>query len=105
MREIEPLLREITDTYHLGIHLGVPAEKVKGFEKEHPRDVARQRTEIVSYWRDNCDSATWDGLAEAVDKLGDHGNLVRKLRERAQESSCLDGDIISEGIHVHETFH
>ena len=94
MREIEPLLREITDAYHLGVHLGVPAEKLKEFERDYPRDIARQRTETVSYWRDNCDNATWDGLAEAVEKLGDHGNLVTKLRERAQESSCRD---IAEG--------
>ena len=91
MREIEPLLREIADSYHLGVHLGVPAEKLKEFEREHP-DVARQRTEAVSYWRDNCDNATWDGLAVAVEKLGGHGNLVKKLRERAQESSCQDDD-------------
>ena len=91
MREIEPLLREITDAYHLGVHLGVPAEKLKEFERDHPRDVARQRTEAVSYWRDNCENATWDGLAEAVEKLGDHGNLVKKLRERAQDFSRQGG--------------
>ena len=81
MREIEPLLREITDVYHLGVHLGVPTEKLKEFERDHPRIVARQRTEAVSYWRDNCNNVAWEGLAEAVEKLGDRGNLVKKLRE------------------------
>ena len=91
MSEIEPLLRDITDAYHLGVHLEVPVAKLNEFERDHPRDVARQRTEVVSYWCDNCDNATWDGLAAAVKKLSHHGNLVKKLRERAQGSSCQDG--------------
>ena len=103
LTDIEPLLREVSDVYHLGIHLEVPREKIKEFEKDYPRDVARRRTEIIGYWRDNCGNVTWDGLAAAVDKVGDHGNLVKKLREYAEESRRQYGTRV-EGMHVHLEF-
>ena len=93
LSEIEPCLREITDAYHLGIHLKVPTEKLKLFETEHPRDIARQRTEIITYWHDNCSNTTWEDLAAAVNNLGHHTNLVKRLRELAQEFSRKDEDM------------
>ena len=100
LAEIEPLLQEMSRVYHLGVHLEVPTEKLKQFERDYPRDTARQRTEVLTYWRDNCSDATWGSLAAAVEKVGGHGNLVRRLRELALESSRQHGDVAGNGPFV-----
>ena len=49
-------------------------------EKNHSGDVARQRTEVITYWSRN-NECTWEKVADAVKKLGGHGNLEKKLRQ------------------------
>ena len=90
--EVEEALREITDSHNLGIYLGVPPENLERFERDFPRDTIRQRTETITYWLRNCANATWERLAAAVERLGRHGNLVRRLRELAQQSSQNGAD-------------
>ena len=59
-------------------------------ERDHPRDVNRQKTEVIIRWQRNCRGATWSRLAEAVEKVGDHRLLVERLRRLGLECSPTD---------------
>ena len=80
-------IKVITDPHQFGIHLGVPAHELDKFEKNYPTNVDRQMTEVIKYWRNNADDCSWRTLANAVERMGAHGNLVKKLREQHSEST------------------
>ena len=77
----------ITDPHQFGKHLGVPAHELNKIEKNHPNDVNRQMTEVIKYWQNNADDCSWRTLANAVERMGTYGNLVKKLREQHSESA------------------
>ena len=79
-------LHEISTPYQLGIHLDIDPSTLRAIEKNHPRDIDRQKTEVIEYWLRNSPSASWTTLAEAMERLGEYKNLVRKLREKEQNS-------------------
>ena len=76
--EIE--LSEITQPYQFGLHLGMTPSALQLIERNHPGDVARQRTEVITYWSRN-NECTWEKVADAVKRLGCYGNLEKKLRQ------------------------
>ena len=79
--EIVSAIKEITDPHGLGIQLGIETYQLEIFEKNHPGDVERQKSEVIKHWRNNFE-CSWDALACAVEKMGKHRNLVTQLRER-----------------------
>ena len=70
------------EPHQLGIFLCVPPHELDKFEKDHPNDVNRQMTEVIKYWDNNADDCSWEALANAVQKMGKYGNLVKSLREQ-----------------------
>ena len=64
----------------MGILLDIESHILKEFEKDH-RQVSEQRTAVIEYWHRNCTECSWRALADAVDKMGNHSNLVKKLQE------------------------
>ena len=75
-------LEEITKPHKLGIHLGIETHKLENIEENYPRDVDRQMTEVIKHWQRNNTDCSWGALASAVEKMGGHGNLVKRLRDR-----------------------
>ena len=75
-------LREITEPHELGVHLGIETYKLKTFEKNYPRDINRQKMEVLEHWLHNSLDCSWEVLANAVEKIGSHGNLVKRLRDK-----------------------
>ena len=65
----------------LGIHLGIRSHELKKIEKQNKDDVRRQMAEVIIYWLHNKDHS-WEILANAVEKMGGHGNLVGELRAK-----------------------
>ena len=43
-------------------------------------------TEVIKYWLRNSADCSWEALASAVEKMGGHGNLAKKLRDRCLEA-------------------
>ena len=82
LQDIILALEEVTEPYQLGIHLGIETHKLKMFEKNYPRDIERQKIEVIEYWLRNSAECSWDVLASAVEKIGGHGNLERTLRDK-----------------------
>ena len=85
--EIISAVKEITDPYILGVQLGIEPHGLKKIEKNHPQDVDRQMAEVIEYWLRNSSDCSWGALANAVEKMGGHGNLVNKLRDRHLENT------------------
>lgn len=99
--EVIEVLKEITDPHSLGIHLGIEVYQLDKFEKNFPRDVDRQTTEVIKHWQHNHKGCSWSSLATAVEKMGKHANLVAKLRElhlKAIRSVKLEGSNTVDGI-------
>ena len=79
LSDIEVELKAVTDYYQLGLHLEVSREALKKIEENYPK-VERRKSEVISYWKDNFEDCSWEALANAVEKMEGHANLVRRLR-------------------------
>ena len=78
--EIISTIKDISSPYELGIHLGIEDSELDKIEKNYPRDVERQKLEAIKYWQRNF-NCSWEALANAVEKMRCHRNLVKQLRE------------------------
>ena len=86
-KEILSALKEITEPYELGIHLDIEAYILRRFEKNHPGDVERQKAEVIDHWQRNCGNKySWKDLADAIERMGTHSNLVKILRDKHIEA-------------------
>lgn len=78
--DIISAIKEISNPYELGIHLDIEEHELDKIEKNYPRDVERQKLEAIKYWLRNC-NCSWEGLADAVEKMSGHRKLVEQLRD------------------------
>ena len=86
-KEIISALKEITEPHQLGIQLGIEAYILRRFEKDHPGDVERQKAEVIDHWQRNCgNKCSWKDLADAIERMGTHSNLVKMLRDKHSEA-------------------
>ena len=84
--DIVSALKEITNPYLLGINLGIEPYELEKIEKNYPRDVDTQIAKLIAFWLSNSSDCSWGALASAVEKMGGHGNLVKRLRDRYKEA-------------------
>ena len=66
--------------YELGIQLDVPAHLLKAIERENPTE-SRRMADMLQYWLGN-ETATWQKIIEALERIGDYGNTVSSLRSK-----------------------
>jgi hypothetical protein len=84
--EVLAALKEIARPYQLGIQLEIDSSELDTIEKNHPRDIGRQKTEVIKYWLRNSPDASWTTLANAVERMGGHARLAETLREKEIKS-------------------
>ena len=87
-------LKEVTKPYQLGIQLKIDSSKLKVIEKDYPRDIDRQKTEVIEYWLRNSPDPSWTTLASAVERMGGYTKLVEALREKEQGRKTFDQETI-----------
>ena len=80
LSNIGVILKDITDYYMLGVHLNVPPREITKIERDYP-GTSRRLMEVIDYWMRNGKKPSWDVLAKAVEKMGSHYNIARKIRE------------------------
>ena len=80
LADVLAALKEVTKSYQLGIQLKIDSSELDSIEKNHPRDVDQQKTEVIKYWLCNSPDASWTTLANAVERMGRHANIVQRLR-------------------------
>ena len=73
-------LGDVTTPYKLGIQLNIDSSKLDEIEKNHHGNIDRQKTEVIKYWLRNSPYASWTTLANAVERMGGHANLVKTLK-------------------------
>ena len=72
--------KEVTRWYSLGVQLGIKPFYLKEIEKNYSSDTERCRIEVIDYWLNNAREATTSKLAQAVENMGGHDNVVQTLR-------------------------
>lgn len=77
------LLSEVTDTFTLGLQLGIKPAKLKEIERNHCHDVQRQKQETIAAWLACDPSASWEDLVEALVKMDEH-TTAKKISEYLQ---------------------
>ena len=95
LAEVLAAIEEVTKPYQLGIQLKIDSSQLDTIEKNHPRDIGRQKTEVIKYWLHNSPDASWTTLAKAVERMGGHARLAETLREKEQ-SSMGDTTVLQE---------
>ena len=81
------VLQPLEDKYDiLGTHLGVKLEDLKQIEGDYPRN-ARRFTETIGFWQNNNPNPSWSTLANAVERVGGHDGLLKKVRACAGSSN------------------
>ena len=74
--------KEVTRWYALGIQLGIKTSDLKEIEKNCSSDTVRCRIEVIDYWLHNDPEPTQSKLAQAVEDMGGHADVVQTLRAR-----------------------
>ena len=87
LADVLTALQDFTEPYQLGIQLNINLSTLKAIEKNHRRDINRQKTEVIEYWLHNLPDASWTTLANAVARMGGHARLIEDLRGRMEEQN------------------
>ena len=70
LEEIILAVKEITDPFILGVHLGIKLHELKKIDENYPRDVDR----VLNYWLCDSSDCSLEALAiAAVENMGGHG--------------------------------
>ena len=73
-------LTEVTEWHQLGVQLEVPVVTLQTIESNHPNDAQRRKTEVLIWWFQNSLEISWEKLAQAVEAVGGHATVVKRLR-------------------------
>ena len=79
LKQILKDTKEVTSWFFLGIHLDIPNAVLKQFEMQYIGDSERCKTEVIDVWLHNDPEPTWNKLAQAVEDMGGHANIVETL--------------------------
>ena len=77
-------LQAVTEPFQLGINLAIDPAQVKILLKKAGEDVYRQKSEVLEYWLNNNENASWGTLAKTLKKIG-HAVLGRRLENKGIE--------------------
>ena len=74
--------KEVTDWHSLGIQLEIPTSHLRHIEDNYGSNAKRCKMEVVDYWLQNDPEPARSKLAQAVEDMGGHANVVQTLRAR-----------------------
>ena len=66
--------------YELGIQLDVPIHQLEAIRRENPT-VSMSMIKVLQYWLAN-ETATWQKIIVALERIGKYGNTVSSLRSK-----------------------
>ena len=72
--------KEVTDWHSLGIQLEIPTSHLRHIEDNYGSNAKRCKMEVIDYWLQNDPEHTRSKLAQAVEDMGGHANVVQTLR-------------------------
>ena len=80
LRQILSATQEVTGYYSLGIQLGIHTSYLDQIEKDYGGDAERCKIEVIKFWLRNVQNFTWNKLAQAIEGMGRHANVVQTLK-------------------------
>ena len=86
LADIIPAIEEITEPRKLGVQLKIEPHILTKFEIDYPK-IDRQIEAVITHWQNNSKDCSWEALAEAVKRMGNHSNLVEKLQKQHSEAT------------------
>ena len=72
----------MTEWYQLGLQLGVTPFKLKEIERDYPHDTQRHKSEVLNWWLQNAQEASWEKLAQALEAMGGYAAVACRLRNK-----------------------
>ena len=101
LADILAAITEVSKPYQLGIQLKIDLAELDKIDRSYCEDIDRQKTEVIKYWLCNLPDASWTTLANAVERMGGHANLVESLRESTFGSDCCSPSLESSAM-IHD---
>ena len=80
LKQVLKDIKEVTGWYSLGIQLEIGTSYLDHIEKNHSGDTERCKIEVIKLWLRNDQEPTMKKLAQAVEDMGGHANVVQTLR-------------------------
>ena len=68
------------DWYDFGIQPNVSTNQLGTIERENPTE-SRRMAIVLQYWLDN-ETASWEKIINALERIGGYGNIVATLRSK-----------------------
>ena len=103
--KLSDLLNELSSVVNkydsIGVQLQISTETLKKIEKEHT-ETNRRFIEVLSHWRKNSDTVTWDTVIAALESpFVDEKKLAKTLREKYIKSTTTSqGKLIQVLLHL-----
>ena len=85
LEEVLEAIKEITNSKLLARLLGVDSSIIEEFVVESGGYIYKQKDKLIDYWLQTSPDASWTTLAKAVERMGRHDDLAKKLRRRAEQ--------------------
>ena len=74
VKDLLEAVRDVPDWHTLGTELGLPRGQLREIEVQHNiQGAARQKSAMFDRWLARCLDASWQKLAEALDRMGEEG--------------------------------
>ena len=102
LADVLATLKEVAKPYQLGIQLKIDSSELDTIEKDHPKDIDRQKTEVIKYWLRNSPDASWTTLANAVERMGGHARLAERLISKENKSEEEKQTTLASRVKGHE---
>ena len=72
-------LKEV-DWNQLGIQLNVPRHILRNIDRENPGNESRKLSEVLQYWIDNEPEPSWEKIIQALQRIGEHRNIITSIQ-------------------------
>ena len=69
------------DWNQLGIQLNVPTHILTNIDRDNPGNESGKLSTVLQYWVDN-ETASWDKIVEALQRIGGHGNIITNIQSK-----------------------
>lgn len=104
LRDMVCLLKEV-DWHELGIQLKVPRHILRNINEENPHNVPRKLSQMLEYWKENNEEASWRKIVEAVQRIGGHGNIITEIVSQYMTHDTSSSAAILDGANQLPSFH
>ena len=77
LRNLLTELVEVRDWRTLGVHLAVPKDELSKINARFDGERGRCKKRVLDWWLTNDPQPSWEKLAQALEKMGPHEELVQ----------------------------